>query len=300
MESTNIQTAVVNLLQLVQDLGSKFSKSYLVKILKGDTKFTNAEHRSLSSYGSLNEWTENKIDLLIQFLHGKEYLNRTNHHRGNYELSERGKRYLQKPSDFWIRDYELKPSKRYYYEAYEALKEERRLQASQKGCSTYELCSNFQLQQLILLDIKSVEELNQNEVFKNWEGKVDWEKMLLVIKNVKKEYYNVKRLVRSKNYSKIEEMIRDKKVMNEILSELGIKCSTLVKYVEAMYANGNTEIKEWIYKNVSKNVLVKCIEYFTRTKNLKLREAKEKLGMDYETLRLGRLYYQIQQVTVAA
>ena len=300
MESINIQKEVVSVLQLVQELGKKFSKSYLVRILKGDSKFIKLEHQNLKSFGIIQDWSETKIDMLFQHLHHKEYLIRKNHHRGLYEVSERGEKYLQKQSDFWVKEYELKPTKKYYYEAFSALKEERKLQSAEKNCLPYELCSNYQIQQLIILDFKSIEEINENEIFKNWEGQVDWGRMLLVLKNVKSNFYERKKNEPNKTYYKIESLIEQSQSLEKIILELNIKLSTLVRYIEAIHANGKIDLKDWIYKNVDRKNLVKCIEYFTRTKSLKLKEAKEQLKIDYEILRLGRLYYLIQQISVAA
>lgn len=300
MESKNIQHEVTQLLLLIQDLENKFSKNYLIQILKGNSKFTRIEHQSLKQFGSCSEWSEYKLDLLFTYLYAKEYLILKNSQKGIYEVSERGLNYLKKSTDFWIKDCDLRPVKKHYYVTIKALKEERKLQARAKGCPEYELCSNFQLEQLILHDFKSVEELVNNPVFTHWESSVDWEKMLLVIEKCKKEYYDIKKWSKYSNYKRIEDLITQNKSIDDILKALNIKMSTLVKYVESMYENGNQNLKLWIYKNVSKAHLVKCIEYFTRTKNYKLKEAKEQLKMDYETIKLGRIYFRLQQITVAA
>ncbi len=300
MESINIQNEVSSILKLVQDLEGKFSKNYLVRILRGNPEFTKPEHKQLPQFGEIAHWSENKIGLLIEFLYQKEYLVLKNQQKGSYELSRRGQKYLNKSSEFWVKEYELKPIKRYYYLAMKALKEERKSQAKEKNCSTFELCSNFQLEQMIIQDFETVEQLNQHSIFKDWEGKVDWNKMLLILRNCKKEYYSPQNLSRYSNYTKIETLILQGKTIAEILNILNIKFSTLTKYVESLYENGNHSIKEWIYKNVSKKNLVKCIEYFTKTQNYQLKDAKAQLELDYETIRLGRIYYRIQQITVAA
>lgn len=302
MESKNIQHEVLNLLQLIQELDSKFSKNYLIHVLKGNSQFTKTEHHLLPQFGSCSNWSISKLEMLFVFLFNKEYLSLKNHQKGIYEVSERGLNYQKKAKEFWIRDYELKPTKRYYYSAIKALKQERKLQAMEKGCPEYELCSNFQLEQLIINDFKSIEELSNHPIFIHWEGKVNWDKMLLILAKCKNDYYDIKKLNQYQNYKKIEELIQENKSISEIISELNIKKSTLVKYVESIYENENENenLKLWIYKNVNKTDLVKCIEYFTRTKNYKLKEAKEQLKMDYETIRLGRIYFRIQQITVAA
>ncbi len=300
MESINIQNEVLQLLQLVQESGNKYPKGYLVYVLKGNSNFTREEHKILPQFGSISHWSENKINMLFNFLIKKEYLELNNNHKGIYEVSERGQRYIQKPSTFWIKDFELKPQKKHYYLAMKALKEERKLQSKEKNCNTYELCSNFQLEQIIIQDFKSVEELCSNPIFSDWDEKVDWDRMLIALKNAKKEYYDLKNLNRYENYKKIETLVNQNKTINEILNNLNIKISTLTKYVEALFENGNQNLKTWIYKNVNKSSLVKCIEYFTRTKNLKLVEAKLHLKLDYETIKLGRIYYRIQQLSVAA
>lgn len=300
MESINIKLEVINLLELIKMLEGKYSKNYLIKVLKGNTLYVKTDHQKFPQFGVNKGWSENKLGILFEHLCNKEYISLKNSHKGIYEIANRGQKYLQKPSDFFVKDYELKPPKRYFVHAIKALKEERDKQAKEKNCLSYELCSNFQLEQIILNNFKNVEELLVHPVYKDWEGEVDWERMLMILDKVKKEFYNVKNLKKSANYQKIEELIRLNKSIKEITTELNIKTTTLLNYVESMYENGNENLKLWIYKNVNKNCLVKCIEYFTRTKNLKLREAKEELNLDYETIKLSRIYFRIQQITVAA
>lgn len=300
MENLNIQNEVKNLLELVKELEGRYTKNYITKILKGNTTFISLEHQKLAQFGSLKEWTYSQINSLFDFLSNKEYLILNNQHKGTYQISQRGINYLNKSTEFWIKDYELKPSKKHYYVAIKALKDERKRQAEEKGLSTYELCSNFQLEQLVINDFKTVEELLKHPFYLDWEGKIDWERMLLRLKEVKNEYYQVKNLKRRKTYDKIQNLINQNASINDIIKCLNIKVSTLLNYVESIYENGNENLKLWIYKNVDKKQLVKCVEYFTRTKNLKLKEAKEQLQLDYEIIRLGRIYYRLQQITVAA
>lgn len=300
MESINIQQAVSSVLQVVSELGGKYGKEYVSKVLKGEKSNCRQEHQQIKSFGVLHDWTYSKITFLMEYLYSKEYLSLQEVFKGKYIISERGKKYLEKASEFWIYEFQLKPSRRHYYYALRELKAERKNQADALGVPAYELCSNYQIEQLIELDIKSMEELERHEIFKNWESKLDWEMMIMTLRKAKKDYYAPTNLKERRNYTVILEAVHQKKKIQQICEDLKIKVRTLVNYVEAFHENGEEHLKEWIYANMQRGNLAKCIEYFTRTQDLKLKPAKEQLGLDYETLRLGRIYYLIQKTSIAA
>jgi len=78
--------------------------------------------------------------------------------------------------------------------------------------------------------------------------------------------------------------------MDEIAAKRQIQPSTAQNYLETLHRAGEIDLAAWVEENIDHQTLYKGAEYFTQVPNPRLRDAFEVLGLDYNTLRLCRLY----------
>ncbi|MCB9231682.1 MAG: helix-turn-helix domain-containing protein [Bacteroidia bacterium] len=78
--------------------------------------------------------------------------------------------------------------------------------------------------------------------------------------------------------------------VGEIAREMELKESTIYNYLEKLHQEGVIDMRPWIEENVDSKVLYKGAEFFRQAETPELKAAFQVLGIDYNTLKLCRLY----------
>lgn len=304
----NVQAEAEQLLKTLALLEKPYPINYLVNLLTGSTLYgwKKAGHPKLETFGSLSKLSPVRIYRLIQILIDKQMVEGTPRTFSNIQITLRGETFLASPRKMVIRKKRLKYT-HHDYLLFQLLKETRTSFSQQESKKETKILPQFTLERIAYLKPKSMKDLAAIQGM----GKVRLHKLGLSILNAvnhvldqQKREYEMKKLaaIKAPTFQQTKELWEKGYSQEEISKIKGIKLESVHQYLERLHLAGEVDMRPWIEKNVDSKELFMGVEFFKQVENGRLKEAFEATGIDYQVLRLCKLYvhgYKTETINVS-
>lgn len=247
--------------------------------------------------GILSDYSRTQIQQLIYLLMDRNFIAEASN---TLFLTEKGRRYLLQPQPVmvWGNQLRLKSIDRVLYQE---LRKLRQILGTQEQVRPYIIFPDHSMDQLVRKHPQNLRELQ--EIY-GW-GPNRCNKygaaVLACIQEVKEEHANSRfqeLLNRSKrnSYQEVKSLYLAGESPQEIADKRNVKVSTVKNMLSELYEIGEVDMYPWIEQNIPPAVFEKGADYFRQNKNSRIKDAFRQLGIDYEILKLCRLYVsQVQE-----
>ncbi|MDX2250472.1 MAG: RQC domain-containing protein [Bacteroidia bacterium] len=300
-QSIDIGQETMAVLKTVLLLEKDYPGTYIQRILTGNSLFgwKKDHHKQMETFGELSELPYSHVDDLVNYLVKQGFLKITQQTYGLIALTEDGQKWLDAPQPLVTTKGELRKSW-YQVQLIRALRELRKEAAAQKEKRPFDLFTNYTMEVL-------VDKLPQTEeALKAIPGaeKMDGSIRLMVLAEIsriveKKELDDetgVFRKAYSPSHQKVKELFLGGTKVEDIATKRDLSASSVTTYLENLHRAGEIDLRPWIEENVGNKVLHKVIQYFRQVSSGGLKQAHEVLGVEYDVLKLCRLYMDTSTV----
>ncbi|MEZ4825304.1 MAG: RQC domain-containing protein [Bacteroidia bacterium] len=302
-QPVDIGMEAMAVLKTVLLLEKPYAGTYVQRILTGNGSFgwKKAHHKKLETFGEMAEKSYSYVDDLINYLVKTDFLRIKQAEYGTVELTESGRSWMEDPVSLMTTRGELRKSW-YQVQLIQALRVLRRETAEKKEKQPFEVFTNYTMDVLADKLPQTEEELKAIPGLE----KLDGATRLMVLAEItrivdKKEIDEETGLFRkafSPSHQKVKSLVLEGMTFDEIVRARDLSRGTAVSYLENLHRSGEVDLVPWIEKTVDGKVLHKMVQFFSQVKGSGLKQAHEVLGIDYELLRLGRLYSNPSYVPV--
>lgn len=292
----NLKDDATHILALVHDLGEHYAASYLIELLRGGVKFglRKESHSELNSFGRLTHRHSEQLLETIQFLQMRGYLQIADARFGTLMLTQLGNDFLECPEDLLVPPQKLRRSP-FDKLLYDKLRSQRNELAEQEGKPAYTIVTNHSLQELVRLKPETVEALLMVPGFGFYKANrygAPFLKIITELKTQLQQYREQQRLQRahSPSHQAVKSLFEAGLSVDEIAAKRGVQAETVQRSLETLHWAGEIDLKPWIEETVPQAELDQGSEWFRASESGRLKEAYEALGLDYDILKLCRLY----------
>ncbi|MCZ2355223.1 MAG: HRDC domain-containing protein [Bacteroidia bacterium] len=278
------------ILQLIQDTKERYSRQFLIELLIGnETIIRKPEYQKLPGYGSLSIEQRN-LESFFRLLVKRGYLTVKDKYFGVLKLTDLGKTFLQCPAEEYITDRELYAPKLYNY--FDALIEVRRKLAQEANCKTFEICTEYVIEQLAIAKPDDRKSLSEVQSIRIDMGLSHWDAFIEEIQKLKQSYTDSQKneLDNFENLDKLKELIKAGESVESIAKKLNISVFQVKKRIDQLHYCKEMNIRSWLEKQVSLDLLQRVSFFFKTSKEKSLKFAKELLELDYEVIKYGKMY----------
>lgn len=285
-------TEILKTILLLQD---SFAANYLINILRGKKEFLREEvHAEFETFNSLpgrsGDYLRNVIHVLVQ----REYLTIEEGTSGKLSISEKGCAFLDHPEEMEVKKRDLRMST-YDYMLLSELRKLRKQLVKAESKPAFRIFTDYTLDRII--DEKPLDLMGLKLVpgFGDYKANRFGPAVLRVVQQVmdRKQEDDAIRLlkkIRRPSYQNVKALFESGLSEEEIARKRMVKPQTIRTTLLDLDRAGEIDLRPWIEETVSPEVLEKGSEYFQQAEQVRLKDAYETLGLDYDTLRLCRLY----------
>jgi len=300
----NLKEDATRILQTILDTGERYAEGYLSRILRGDEAFPfqKPEHQSLPSYGWMAEVYPERIKGFFRFLIQEGYLSRGEGSNGKMCLTEKGHLYLSHPQDLIARPDKFRPSP-FERLLQTELREVRRHLSKQEGVPPFRIFTDHVLWNLVQFRPNSVQELGQIPGFGAYKVNRYGAAILQGLSRAYSQHQQLRhnRLIRSarnRAHQLTKTLYEAGLTEQEIAARREIQPATVRTQLMNLHRAGEIDLTSWIEHQLDAGILEKGVSFFEAHEGARMREAYETTGLDYDVLRLCRLYVsQLSQQT---
>jgi ATP-dependent DNA helicase RecQ len=282
-------------LQTIMALDRPYSADYLIRILRADDKFAlkKEAHRQLPTWGVLEERTYAYTEDLLHYLLREDYLTVPRPKYATVEITHRGQQFLAQPASIEVPMQDFR--KRWYHlELGAALRRIRTEVAQAEHIEPYEVFNNHLIMNLMHslptteAALKAVPGIS--EVRPAVQAHILEAVQRVAAKKAKDDISGLYTQAYSWGVRQVKDLYEAGLDVEEIARRRKITPGTVTQYLETLHRAGSIDLRPWIETRVDRRDLHKAGEFFRQTRNARLTEAKEVLDLDFDTLRLCRLY----------
>lgn len=292
----NIKDEVTLILKTVVLLDQKFGANYISRILRGTDQFElkDKSHASFETFASLKGKHSESIRNLINYLLGKHLLHVNNVRFGSLGITNKGEEFLDHPCDIIVKAGELKTSK-YDKQLLAKLKQLRIDLAKENKQAPFRIYTDYTLSCLVDTKPRDIHELKIIPGLSNYNAHRFGPAILSVIQEIllqKAADARAKFLRRTHSgvHQEVKSLFEAGSSIEEIAEKRSVKPLTIENYLCNLHKVGQLNLKPWIEEKLSPKLLKKGIHYFEKSPDSNLKKAYEEIGMDYESLKLCKLY----------
>lgn len=277
-------------------LDKNYGISYLVRIVRGNDEFPlkQEEHKELETFGTMEKIHSERIKNLIFYLIDCDLLTITNREYGIVGITTKGKSFLESQEPL------IAPSDTLQTHLLEnllskELKNLRKRVAEEKGIKIYEVFTDYTLQCILrskpankadLANLPGMGNLNVEKYGDHIMEAIQEagnKKEIQALEDAEKKLY-------SPSYQAVKSLFQAGLSIPEIAQSREVKPNTVSTILFDLHKGGEIDLIPWIEQELDQETLEKGVEYFRNSQERRLLPAFEKLGLDYETLRMCRLY----------
>jgi hypothetical protein len=289
----NLKDMTLAVLKTVVLLNRSYGADYLARILQGFDRFglRDDSHRELETFGELDKMYSTRITRLIYHLVAEKYLWVKNKVYGSLAITDKGTAFLDTPQDLWVspKVLETPELERLLYTELRKL----RTQLSENAeIMPYEVFNNYSLAQLVsqkprdLKALKAIHGVGDATIERYGQA------ILACISHTVEhaQQLMVEKRAKTPSLQAVKDLFLAGKPVEEIAEVRSIKSGTVMSYLDNLHRAGEVNLMPWIEETVDPQQLHKATSYFQQAEDKRLKAAYEVLGLDYDTLRLCRLY----------
>ena len=291
----SITAETKEILKTILLLEESFAANYLINILRGKKEFLREEvHAEFETFGSLpgrsGDYLRNVIHVLVQ----REFLSIQEGISGKLTITEKGCEFLDNPQEIEVKKRDLRMST-YDYMLLSELRKLRKQLVKTESKPAFRIFTDYTLDRIIDEKPLDLSSLKLVPGFGDYKANRFGPAVLRVVQQVmdRKQEDDAIRLikkVRRPSYQNVKALFESGLGEEEIARKRMVKPQTIRTTLLDLDRAGEIDLRPWIEETVAAEVLEKGRNYFQQAEQNRLKDAYEALGLDYDTLRLCRLY----------
>jgi ATP-dependent DNA helicase RecQ len=288
----DISHTVLHILQLVQAVDGKYGVNYIVQLLRAEVKYglRHPRHAQLCNFGILSERTESWVYNLLMFLLKEEYLCIRDKKYGRVAIAPKGEQFLSCPSSIAVQPHRLRPGKYDRILRWKLLALRRSI-SKEREWPPYRIFTDYSMQQIITHKPKSIAELKAIPGIGDFKARNFGPLILQAVQEtLSLKERERERVITRPSYQEVSALFQAGMSIEEIATRRQVKPATVRQMLIELHQSGQLDLSSWIEKQLSPEVLEQGTAYFRDAHDARLKAAYQALGLDYDTLRLCRLY----------
>ncbi|MEL6251651.1 MAG: RQC domain-containing protein [Bacteroidota bacterium] len=292
----NIKEDAYLILKTVVLLDQKYGSNYITRVLRASETFgfKEAHHRELETFGRMKGKHSERIRNLINYLLRKHFLQVTNSRYGSIGISRKGEEFLTYPSELIVKAHELRTSI-YDKKLLLELRQLRSALAKQEAKPPFRVFTDYTLGRIIDDKPKDLQELKMIPGFGDYKANRFGPSIISLVEMIMKEKAVADRLrflkkVQSAAHQEVKALFEAGANLTEIADKRSIQVQTVENYLSNLHKAGEIDLRPWIEEKLVGEELEKGSTYFRKSPESSLKKAYEELGIDYNRLKLCKLY----------
>ncbi|MCS7073184.1 MAG: helix-turn-helix domain-containing protein [Bacteroidia bacterium] len=289
--------AMFHCLRLLAEVQEPVYRNYCIQYLRGNLPQT-AIRSSLSGelYGILKDYPLIYLIGVFELMHQRGYILIKNPYSGTFVITETGHEYLLFPEP--IRNtFTIAPFMK-RLPLFRKLCQERMKLATQLQISERKLCSDYFLEQMARFETNSLEKISALPGFRHWQYSHlanDFVKMITTyLTNIRTEKNEIKedpnrKKVKTPTFQDTKRLFLQGYSAEQIATIKNIKETTVHRYLEILHKTGELNLQSWLMQQYSPDIIEKAKEIFSTPEIQTLRQAAERLNIDYRDARYLKL-----------
>ncbi|MEM7656275.1 MAG: RQC domain-containing protein, partial [Bacteroidota bacterium] len=283
------------ILQTIEALEEKYGVNYPIQILQGRTPFIRQEaHLELPTFGKMPGWTTDRIRGLVTHLLDLGHLEISDTRYGRLALSEQGKGFLQAPQELIVKWKQLDRS-RLEQDLHQRLRKLRKEFSQKMGMAPFRVFTDHTLEHLIQMRPLNLPALKEVPGFGDVKCNQFGPSVLLTIQQAEAGEAETLRLhllrkVSRPSYQSVKDLFETGLDEAGIARKRMVQTRTIRRMLMELHRAGEIDLCPWIESEVPNEDFKQATDYFQQVEDPRLKTAYEALGLDYDTLRLCRLY----------
>ncbi len=292
-KTVNLQETACYIFKTVLLLERHYGADYIGRILQGFDRFgmRDESHKELETFGVMRKVYRERIGNIIKYLVKQGFLRISKPAFGNLAITPKGEAFLDAPTELVVPEKELvTPELDRMLQA--ELRQLRTELSEQADIMPYEIYTNYTLQKIVeekptnVTMLKAIPGIGDQRI--NRFGHA----VIQAVKRVQEDGSAILLQLRAKwpSRQEVKTLFLAGKSVEEIATQRNVKPSTVITCLEELHLAGELDLTGWIENRLDPKALHKGAEYFKQVEMHDLKSAYEVLGLDYETLRMCRLY----------
>lgn len=284
------------ILRIVASLEGRYGASYLVRLLRGQKSLSLRKdaHADMPQFGAMHDYHADTIRGLINYLVREGFLQVSSAKFGSLEVTPRGEAFLAEPTEVWVQKSAITLNA-FDRMLMNELRQVRKEIAASENIPPYRIFTDYTMQQIVDQKPEDLESLRLISGIGEYKADRYGAAIFLAISQTREEKAANDRIrlmkkVQSPSHQGVKSMFEAGASVEEIAEKRSIQPGTVKRMLQTLHQAGSVDLKPWIREQVRSEVLEKGVEYFRREPQSGLRDAYEKLGLDYDTLKMCRLY----------
>ncbi len=301
----NYQREALAVLAIVQALENAYAENYLTQLLLGDHSLPvkKLHHPTLETFGALQDMKYDRVKRFITYLTEQGYLQVANPIFGTLKIADKGIKYMEEPEPIMLGSKDLRTS-RYEQLLKIELTHLRKEISRETNKLVFRVYTDFTLKQIIkdkpvcLSDLTQIPGLSE-EIIATYGDKI-----LEVVQSVdekrrKEEAASFQKKINSPSHQEVKTLFLAGLNPHEMADKRKVKVDTIYQTLVRLHHANEIDLRQWIEANIDKDILERGVGYFQDKQDSRLKPAHEQLNIDYQILRLCRLYANASLATVA-
>ncbi len=292
----NLKEEARLILGMIHKTEEKYSAGYLIRLLKGDERFETKEesHQELEGYGAFPDAHSDRLRNMLRFFERRGLVYSQGGMYGILGLSDKGQAFINEPGDLWV-SYRSLRRKPLQQKLMLELRDIRREWAGKEQKPPYQIFTDYMLERLIKDMPTTAQELAEIPGFGDYKVNRYGPALIQTISAAKAEAKKARqaefeRKVQNPSHQATRALFEAGYSEEAIAAKRKIKTTTVRQQLINLHRSGQIDLNPWIEQTLSAELLTKGSNYFQESENARLKTAYEALGMDYDVLRLCRLY----------
>ncbi len=295
---TDLKNLALDIFKTIQLVGRDCSFNELARILRGDQVdyFRDPSHAILETTGSYSRTSRLELRLSMGYLLEEEYLVMKDIRFQGLGISPKGLAFQKSPKPLLINVSEITfdPFQLYFHRQ---LRDLRRRLADERGLPAYAIYSDHCIDQIVRSKPESLKELTL--IIGMDEDRISAYGALIIqiLDHIHLNWHHLKNLPAMKRtahstHQEVKRLHEEGFTVEEIAGMVSCKQATVERYLCDFHLAGAFDLRPWIEGYLEKETLDATVKFFKNRPNALLREAKAKLGFEYNELYLAKVYSQ--------
>lgn len=279
-------------LEAICQTEERYGLGYIALLLHGTDRFglRDESHRQLPIFGSLKA---EKPWFIRNLLHGLALKGLIANRLGPYPtllLTPAGHKAKLEGQEITTTQAALRNAE-YDHKLMESLRNLRKQWADEQGTEVYNIFNNKVLEGIISLKPSHFDALRTIEGIKPTVAETYGAALVQCVQE-----NELRRKSRFPALQEVKRRFLAGESADDIAAAMSLTPVTVQNYLETLHSAGELDLVAWAEQHVDPAALLKGSAYFSQVRNPRLKEAYEVLGLDYNTLRMCRLYvHQVVQ-----
>lgn len=295
-QSFDISTEAQTVLETVKNLDNRYGSAYVIQVLRGESRFglRDEGHQQLSTYGKLQASSSDYLRRLLKLLVKEGYLFISNPRYGTIGISAQGEAYLQDPTALGVSRRAMNESA-FVREVRKRLRVIRKELSEREHKPTFRIFTNHCLEEMIQRKPDSLSALMEIPGIGHYKANKYGPAILACFEEVERQmvdYYQEQRMRKAMtpSHQAVKTMFEAGLSVEEMAERRKVKVSTIRQTLDTLHRTAHIDLKPWIEQSIPAEDFAKGTSWFEGKPAPRLKSAYEELGLDYDTLRLCKLY----------